>query len=283
MKTITTILSSLILQITSVQGQIESRIDSLFDEYNDQPGCAVAVYGNGEILFQKGYGFANLDYDIRITPRTVFDIGSVSKQFTAACILLLENEGKLSLDDPVRNHIPEIPQYESGEITIRQLLHHTSGLRDYLTLMYLAGDSFDDYFTEEMGLKILKRQKALNFTPGSEHLYSNSGYLVLAIIVRRVSGMSIGDYAMQKIFEPLGMENTFIYEDGGRVVKNRAIGYSKKDDEFKREHHFDFVVGGDGQVYTTVEDFFMWSENFKSGKVGNETFLKKTVDQRHIE
>ena len=120
-------------------------------------------------------------------------------------------------------------------------------------------------------------QNELNFKPGSENLYSNSGYLVLAIIIRRVSGMSIGSYAQQNIFEPLEMKNTFIYEDGAKVVKNRAIGYSKEGNEYKREHHFDFVVGGDGQVYTTVEDFFKWSENFKSSKIGNDTFLDKML------
>lgn len=267
----------LVLLTSSVFGQIETQIDSLFEEYNDQPGCAIAVYGKGKILFEKGYGIANLDYDIKITPTTVFDIGSVSKQFTAACIVLLENEGKLSLDDPISKYIPEIPEYDAGEITIRHLLHHTSGLRDYLTLMYLSGISYDNYFTEEDGLEILKMQNELNFKPGSEYLYSNSGYLLLAIIIRRVSGMSIGSYAQQKIFEPLEMKNTFIYEDGGKVVKNRAIGYSKEGDEYKREHHFDFVCGGDGQVYTTVEDFFKWSENFKSSKIGNDTFIDQML------
>lgn len=258
-------------------GQLESKIDSLFTEYNNSPGLAVGVYSKGEILFKKGYGIANLDYDIKITPETVFDIGSVSKQFTAACIVLLENEGKLSLDDDIRKYVPEITEFDEGKITIRNLLHHTSGLRDYLGLMYLSGISFDDTFTEETGLAILARQNELNFIPGSEFLYSNSGYLTLAIIIRRVSGESIGSFAQKNIFTPLEMKNTFIYEDGAKVVKNRAIGYSKEGDEYKREHHFDFVVGGDGQVYTTVEDFFKWSENFKDNNLGNDSFLNKML------
>lgn len=267
----------LVLLTSSAFGQLEAKIDSLFSEYNNSPGCAIGVYSKGELLYKKGYGIANLDYDIAITPETVFDIGSVSKQFTAACIVLLENEGKLSLDDDIRKYIPELPSYDEGKITIRNLLHHTSGLRDYLTLMYLSGISYDDYFTEQMGLDILTRQKELNFKPGTEELYSNSGYLVLAIIIRRVSGESIGAFAQKNIFDPLEMKNTFIYEDGAKVVKNRAIGYSKEKEEYVREHHFDFVVGGDGQVYTTVEDFFKWSENFKSNKLGNDTFLKQML------
>lgn len=258
-------------------GQLESKIDSLFTEYSNSPGLAVGVYSKGEILFKKGYGIANLDYDIKITPETVFDIGSVSKQFTAACIVLLENEGKLSLDDDIRKYVPEISEFDEGKITIRNLLHHTSGLRDYLDLMYLSGISYDDTFTEETGLDILARQNELNFIPGSEFFYSNSGYLTLAIIIRRVSGESIGSFAQKNIFTPLEMKNTFIYEDGAKVVKNRAIGYSKEGHEYKREHHFDFVVGGDGQVYTTVEDFFKWSENFKDNNLGNDSFLNKML------
>ena len=257
--------------------QLESKIDSLFSEFSNTPGCAVGIYGKGEILFAKGYGLANLDYDIGITPSTVFDIGSVSKQFTAACLVLLENEGKLTLDDDIRLHLTEMPEFKEGKITIRHLLNHTSGLRDYLSLMYLSGMSFDDYFTEQMGLDILIRQKELNFVPGSEYLYSNSGYLALAAIVRRVSGKSIGTYAQEKIFDPLDMTHTFIYEDAGKVVKNRAIGYVKHEDKFIREHHFDFVLGGDGQVYTTVNDFFKWSENFKSNRLGNDTFLRQLL------
>lgn len=258
-------------------GQLESKIDSLFTEYSNSPGLAIGVYSKGELLFKKGYGIANLDYDIKITPETVFDIGSVSKQFTAACIVLLENEGKLSLDDDIRKYVPEISEFDEGKITIRNLLHHTSGLRDYLGLMYLSGISYDDTFTEETGLDILARQNELNFIPGGEFLYSNSGYLTLAIIIRRVSGESIGSFAQKNIFTPLEMKNTFIYEDGAKVVKNRAIGYSKEGDEYKREHHFDFVVGGDGQVYTTIEDFFKWSENFKDNNLGNDSFLNKML------
>jgi CubicO group peptidase (beta-lactamase class C family) len=267
----------LVLSSSLAFGQLETKIDSLFAEYSNSPGCAIGVYSKGKILLKKGYGIANLDYNIEITPETVFEIGSVSKQFTAACIVLLENEGKLSLDDDIRKYIPEMPKFDEGKITIRNLLHHTSGLRDYLFLMYVSGISYDDYFTEQIGLDILIRQKELNFIPGSKFSYTNSGYLALAIIVRRVSGKSIGTFAQKNIFDPLEMKNTFIYEDGSKIVKNRAIGYSKEGEGYKINHHFDFTVGGDGQVYTTVEDFFKWSENFKSNKLGNDSFLNQML------
>ena len=254
-------------------------IDEVFVGSLDKPGYAIGVYGDGQILFQAGYGVANFDYDIPIKPESVFDICSVSKQFTAACIVILQDQGKLAIDDPVKKYIPELPEYPGKTITLRHLLNHTSGIRDYLTLIALAGGSFDDYFTEEMGLDIIKRQKELNFQPGEEYLYSNSGYLLLAVVVRRVSGMSIGDFCHKEIFEPLGMTNTFVYEDGYRIVKNRAIGYAEYKGQYVREHHVDFVIGGDGQVYTTVEDFFKWSENLRDPKIGGETFMDELLIQ----
>jgi len=260
---------------TDAFSQLDTRIDSIFSGYSNSPGGAVGLYSQGKILFAKGYGLANLDYDIPITTETVFDIGSLAKQFTAACILILENEGKLSLDDDIRKFVPELPQYKEGKITIRHLLHHTSGLRDYFTLMYLSGISPDDYFTNEKGLDILTRQEKLNFEPGSKHLYCNSGYLILPIIIQRIANQSLGEFAQNKIFVPLGMKNTFIYEDGKRVVKNRAIGYAELENGYERDHHFDFVAEGD--VYTTIKDFFNWNENFKSNKLGIDSFSEKML------
>lgn len=266
------ILALFLFSIGNTTAQVEAKIDSIFQKYKDQPGVAVGVFQDGKIVFKKGYGIANLDYDIPITPQTVFDIGSVSKQFTGTCIVQLVQEGKISLDAPIQQYIPEFPKY-STPITVRHLLHHTSGIRDYLDVMYLGGMSFDDVFTEENGLEILIRQKNLNFPTGEKELYSNSGYLLLAIIVRRVSGMSIGAYAKKHIFEPLGMSNTFILEDAHQVVKNRAIGYAPKgENDFEREHHFDFTLGGDGQVYTTIEDFFKWDQALKNQQINNNNF-----------
>lgn len=268
--------------IGSCPAQYESRIDSIFQEFQNQPGVAIGVFKDGKIIHKKGYGIANLDYKIPITSQTVFDIGSVSKQFTGACIVNLVQAGKISLDVPIQKYIPEFPEY-NNPITVRHLLHHTSGIRDYLDLMYMSGMSFDNVFTEEMGLEMILRQKKLNFPTGEKELYSNSGYLLLAIIIRRISGMSIGDFAKKHIFEPLGMNNTFILEDAHRVVKNRAIGYVPKgENEFEREHHFDFTIGGDGQVYTTIEDFFKWDQALKNQKINSNNFTNLLLQRGRL-
>ena len=207
---------------------------------------------------------------------TVFDIGSIAKQFTAACIFLLENQGDLSVDDSIQKWLPEIPIYNNNTITIRHLINHMSGLRDYMEIMAYAGTPFNNYFTEEIGLDIMSRQLAPNFNPGERFMYNNGGYLLLAIIIRRASGMSIGEFAASKIFKPLGMESTFILENPNRIIKNGATGYNKLVDGSLEESHFkNFAIGGDGQVYTTVEDLLLWDQNFYNPKVGGPQLLKK--------
>ncbi|HSC71559.1 MAG TPA: serine hydrolase domain-containing protein, partial [Candidatus Methylomirabilis sp.] len=176
----------------AVQRQIHE-VFSDFDHTNS-PGCALAVYRDGKIVFARGYGMANLELGIAISPRTVFDIGSTSKQFTAFAVALLAEDGKLSLDDPVRKHFPEMPAY-TDRITVRNLVQHTSGLRDYLSLMSLAGYNFDDVTDDTDALKLIVRQQAPNFAPSSEWLYSNSGYFLLSQIVKRVSGKTLRQFA----------------------------------------------------------------------------------------
>jgi CubicO group peptidase (beta-lactamase class C family) len=250
-------------------------VDKIFSEWDkpDSPGCALAVIRDGQIVYKKGYGAANLDHNIPITPQTVFDIGSTSKQFTAGSIALLALEGKLSLDDDIRKHIPELPEY-AKPITIRHLVHHTSGVRDYGTLWGLAGMEDHNVYTTQDIVNICAQQKDLNFLPGDEYLYSNSGYILLAVIVERVSGLTLGEYAKKHIFEPLGMNSTRIYEDRTAVIKNRATGYSKNDKGgYSIDHYINFAMGGDGQVLTTVEDLFLWDQNFCDPKVGGKEFL----------
>jgi len=181
------------------QDKTAAAVDEVFADYTKagSPGCAVAVYRDGRISYSKGYGLANIEEDVPITPQTVFDIGSTSKQFTAASILLLEKDGKLSVNDEVRKYIPELPDY-GQKISILNLLNHTSGLRDYLTLMELAGINTDSVTTDEDALQIIVRQKALNFAPGSDWLYSNTGYFLLSIIVKRVSGKTLREFAAEK-------------------------------------------------------------------------------------
>jgi CubicO group peptidase (beta-lactamase class C family) len=245
-------------------------VDKLFSKWDStvSPGAALAIIKDGKIIYKRGYGMANLEHNIPITPTSVFRIGSTSKQFTASCIAILALQGKISLDDDVRKYIPELPKYERP-ITIRHLLHHTSGIRDYLTLASIVAWPDDQFYTPEDSIELLGRQENLNFLPGEEHLYSNSGYFLLGVIVERVSGKSLNDFAQTHIFKPLGMKNTHFHDDHTMVVKNRADGYSRTKKGFRiNMTTLDHV--GDGGVFATVEDLVLWDQAFYSYKLGKE-------------
>jgi CubicO group peptidase (beta-lactamase class C family) len=237
------------------------------------PGCALAVARDSKILYEKGYGLANIEGGVPIAPATIFDIGSTSKQFTASSILLLEKQGKLSLNDDVRKYIPELPDY-GQKITILHLLNHTSGLRDYLTLFDLAGINIDSVTTDEDAFRIVARQKALNFDPGSEFLYSNTGFFLLSVIVKRVSGETLREFAAKNIFAPLGMTRTQYRDDHTALIPNRALAYdwNEKKRAFTLNVSY-FEQTGDGAVHTSVEDLLKWDENFYTGAVGGAAFL----------
>jgi CubicO group peptidase (beta-lactamase class C family) len=239
------------------------------------PGCALGVYRDGKIIYAKGYGLANIEENVAITPQSVFDIGSTSKQFTAASILLLEKQGKLSINDDVRKYLPELPDY-GKKITILHLLNHTSGLRDYLTLMELAGINTDSVTTDEDALALINRQKALNFAPGSDYLYSNTGFFLLSAIVKRVSGKSLPEFAAENIFRPLEMTHTQYRDDHAALIANRALAYDEKEkkDGYTLNVSY-FEQTGDGAVHTSVEDLLKWDENFYSPRVGGQDFLKE--------
>ena len=254
---------------------IGKNIDDIFSQYHMQPGAAVGVFSKGKILFQKGYGLANLDYEVPVTPQSIFELASLSKQFAAACILSLEEEGKLKLDDPIQKYLPEIYDYKEGVITIRHLMHHTSGIRDYMKLMYLSGIPWDSNFDDMDALKLMQKQKRLNFTPGSEYRYSNTGHLLLALIVKQCSGMPFSRYAKEKLFDPLGMSSTLVYDRKDMIIKNRAIGYENSEDGYVVEHYYNFVAAGDGGVYTNVEDYFKWIANFTNNKTAISNFTEK--------
>src|SRR5438128_2520910 len=239
------------------------------------PGCALGVYRDGKMVYSKGYGLANLEENVSITPQSVFDIGSTSKQFTAASILLLEKQGKLFLNDDIRKYIPELPDY-GQKITVLHLLNHTSGLRDYLTLMDLAGIPTDSVTTDEDALQMIFRQKALNFAPGSDWLYSNTGFFLLSVIVKRASGKTLREFAAENIFAPLGMDHTQFRDDHTSLIANRAMAYEAK--EKGAGYRLDvsyFEQTGDGAVHTSVEDLLKWDENFYSGQVGGKEFLSQ--------
>ena len=248
-----------------------ARVDQLFAAWDkpDTPGAALAVVRDGSIIYQRGYGLAHQEYGIRNAPSTVFDAASLSKQFTAFAIHLLAQDGKLSLDDEVRKHLPEL-QVQGPPITIRHLLHHSSGLRDQLNLLLLAGLRLDDVITEGDILGLLWQQKQLNFLPGDEALYNNSGFTLLGLIVKRVSGKSLAAFARERIFEPLAMKSTHFHENYGALVKGRAYSYRRTGDGYQYVA-LSFSNVGASSLMTTVEDLALWDRNFDDARVGGES------------
>src|SRR5712664_4018519 len=261
--------------------ETSAAVDEVFVDLTKagSPGCALGVYRDGKIVYAKGYGLANLEENVAITPQTVFDIGSTSKQFSAASILLLEKQGKLSVNDDVRKYIPELPDY-GQKITILHLLNHTSGLRDYLTLMELAGINTDSVTIDEDALQMVFRQKALNFAPGSDWLYSNTGFFLLSVIVKRVSGKTLREFAAENIFVPLEMTHTQYRDDHTSLIANRALAYDEKEkkDGYTLNVSY-FEQTGDGAVHTSVEDLLKWDENFYSPRVGGKEFLAEIQER----
>lgn len=252
------------------------KIDELFAQWDNTstPGCTLSVMQSGKIIYKRAYGMANLDHDVVLTTETPFHVASVSKQFVAASIVLLEQDGKLSFDDEVRKYVPELPDF-GAKITIRNLLHHTSGLRDQWDLLELAGWRYSlDLITNEDVMSVVTRQKELNFPPGSEYSYSNTGFTLLGEIVKRVSGKSLREFTTERIFVPLGMKNTHFRDDHKEIIKHQAYGYvlnDKKDWELSTTN-FDTV--GATSLFTTVEDLALWDENFYTGKVGGAKFTE---------
>ncbi len=244
-------------------------IDAVFADYDNttSPGCSLGVVREGELVYKRGYGMANLEYGIALSPQSVFRTGSVGKQFTAMAIAVLDQQGELSLDDPLSKLFPEFPSW-ADDITIRHLVHHTSGIRDYLTLAWLAGKGDEDHYSDEYALDLLARQQNLNFAPGDDHLYSNSGYLLLAHIVRRAAGTSLREWAAENLFGALGMKNSHFHDDHTHIVPLRADGYAPSEEGFSISMTTLDMVG-DGGVYSTVEDFLFWDRNFYDNRLGS--------------
>ncbi|HVL66692.1 MAG TPA: serine hydrolase domain-containing protein [Vicinamibacterales bacterium] len=251
-----------------------AKVDAVFARWTSEtPGCAVGVSKNGRPVLQKAYGMADLEHDVPNRPDTIFEAGSVSKQFTAAAVLLLARDGKLSLDDPARKYVPELPDY-GAPLTIRQMLQHTAGLRDWGEVAAIAGwPRTSRVHTHAHVLDIVSRQKALNFPSGTQYSYSNSGYNLAAIIVSRVSGKPFAEFSLERIFEPLGMTRTSWRDDHTRVVKHRAIAYSQTANGFRINMPFE-DVHGNGGLLTTVGDLLTWNENFVTPKVGDGDFVR---------
>lgn len=252
-------------------------VDAIFVEYAkpNRPGCALGVFQDGRVIYEKGYGLASLEHGIAIDPRrTVFDIGSTSKQFTAASLLLLVQDGKLSLDDDIRKFLPEIPDYGTP-ITIAHLLHHTSGLRDYTVLFALAGWSDADHTDDKDALASISRQKALNFATGSRFEYSNTGYFLMSLIVERVSGKRLAEFAHERIFAPLDMKDAFYLDDHQRVIPHGSTSYEPNPDGGFSVHMSNGEQTGDGAVRTTVADLGKWQQNYIEPKVGGRWLIEQ--------
>ncbi|WP_419162904.1 serine hydrolase domain-containing protein [Candidatus Palauibacter sp.] len=250
-----------------------ARVDAVFADYAsaDGPGCSVGVIRNGRLVHAAGYGSANLEYGVPNGPATIYRIASVSKQFTAGAIALLALRGEVDLDATVQRYIPEFPDYPDPP-AVRHLVHHTSGVRDYLGLFSLAGNRSEDFITNRDILDAITRQRELNFPPGSEYLYSNSGYVLLGEIVARVTGQSLREFAKAEFFDPLGMPHTHFHDDHNEVVPNRATGYSPTESGF-RINMTTLDVVGDGGIYTSVEEWAAWDRNLTKGTVGGPDWV----------
>jgi CubicO group peptidase (beta-lactamase class C family) len=253
----------------------DEMVDPLFAPWNapDQPGVAVAVVKDNRVVFKKGYGLANLEYDVPITPSTVFHVASISKQFTALSILLLADAGKLSLDDDVREYVREVPGFDEA-ITLGHLLYHTSGLRDQWGLLTLGGWRQDDVVTRDQIMTLLSWQKELNFQPGHEFLYCNTGYTLLAEVVSKVSGMPFPEFTRRHIFEPLGMTRTFFSEDHEVVIPGRSYSYYRQNGDYKKSVQ-NYCYSGATNLYTTLEDMTRWVVNFRYPQVGHAGIFRQ--------
>jgi len=260
---------------------LTDRVDALFAKWDksDSPGCILAVIKDGEFIYQRGYGIADLERSVPIKPDSIFDIGSTGKQFTATVVAILANQGLLNLDDSIRKYVPEMRPY-ADQITIRHLLHHTSGLRDYLTLMELRGLSDVNIYAEDFLFELIARQKGLNFKPGSEYLYSNSGYFLLGTISQRVTGKHITELIKEHILVPLGMTHTTFNKDFRPIVKDRAMSYDAGEQEGTFVNALALSGGfGDGPMLTCVGDLLLWDRNFYANKLNNSQ--ADLIDQLH--
>lgn len=252
------------------------KIDSLFQKWNNtlSPGCTVGIVMNDQLIFSKGYGMANLEYGIPNTPKTIYHMASVSKQFTAYSIVLLAKQGKLSLDDDIHKYLPWFPDLKE-KITIRNLLNHTSGIRDQWQLLAIGGTRLDDVITQEQIIKVLSKQQALNFKPGEKYTYSNSGFTMLAEIVKAVSGQTLRQFSDSAIFKPLGMDHTHFHDNYTEIEKNRAYSYDRIDSAHFANSVLSYSNDGATSLFTNIPDMSKWVMNFYDIKVGNQTTINE--------
>ena len=248
-------------------------VDQLFASFDKpgSPGCSVGVIRHGEFVYKKSFGDASLELGVRLTPASVFYMASVSKQFTAASIVLAAEQGRLSLDDDVHKYLPELPAY-GQRITLRQMLHQTSGLRDFLDLVFISGRDAADLASSTEILKLIARQKGLNNVPGAEWVYSNSNYFLLGEVIRRATGKTLALFAAEDIFQPLGMTHTLFYDDNTVVVPNRVAAYDPGEEgKFLADWSTSYDIVGGGGLMSSVDDLLAWDRNFYANKLGKGT------------
>jgi len=251
-----------------------AKIDEVFAEWDNtrSPGCVAYAFRDGEVILNRPYGMADLEWPIHLATDTVFYMASVSKQFTAAAVALLVLDGKLDLEQDASKYLPELSGV-GAVIKIKHLVHHTSGLRDYFTLLSLKGVSYTDAVTNQDVLDLMSAQRGLDFQPGTDYSYSNSGYVMLSVLVERVSGKTLGAFLKERLFEPLGMRNTHFDDDHRRVVPNRSRSFVKsKTGEWLRNPKIINSTGG-GNLLSTTTDLQLWDENFYHKKVGGQAFV----------
>ncbi|MCK5944669.1 MAG: beta-lactamase family protein [Planctomycetes bacterium] len=255
---------------------LEQQVDRIFRgcQRDGHPGAVVLIAHGDTVLLQKGYGLADLERGVPLTPDSVLDIGSTSKQFTAASMLLLADDGALSLDDRVRAHVGELPKCFDA-VTLRHLMLHTSGIPDYIHRLIEAGRRVEDVTTMDDALEALAAVVEPDFAAGTRWAYSNSNYVLISEVVERVSGLSLPQFARERIFEPLGMTRTHIHERCTDLVPDRALSYSRSPRGGWRWHFSNWEQTGDGAVFTTVGDLLKWSRNFHHGKVGGGALLER--------
>jgi CubicO group peptidase (beta-lactamase class C family) len=263
---------------------IKEKIDAIFEPWNlpGSPGCAVGIFQDSRLLFSHGYGYAVLDGDnsVPISPETVFYSGSLSKQFTAAAIALLHLQGKLDINNPIRKYIPEFPQNENKwEPTVSQLVHHTGGVAELYSLLRLYGISLDEVVPFQYMVETVIGQSHLNFKPGSEYLYSNGGYTLLAEIVNRVSGKTLRDYTKENLFKPLAMHHTHFHDDRNHEISNKALSYESRGGEFRLSYLENFEGVGPGGLYTTIEDFIKWDQQLSENRLENANDFNRLMHE----
>ncbi|HYO57673.1 serine hydrolase [Archangium sp.] len=253
------------------------QIDSLFSSWNhpESPGGALGIYQEGELVYARGYGSAHLEHGVPITPATVFHVASLSKQFTAMVVGLMARSGHISLQDDIRRYVPELP--DGAPITFRHIIHHTSGLRDQWDLLRLAGWRAPDLKTTDDILRLVTRQKAQHFPPGTRYQYINTGYTLMAIAVERATGLSLQQYAEENIFKPLGMRHTSFQDDHQRLIRGRAQAYSRGVGGQWRLNVPAYETVGPTGLLSTIEDFALWERNFLSPTVGDRDFIQQLL------